>query len=333
MPKDMTSVRHDRLSKIMALLQSRSVVSHDALWATGEYNSERTLQNDLYYLRGTYGADIRYDFHERMYVLKHAGAFHINLKATREEVEALTAGLRMAAHFLPHLGKGAESLWKKLEGYIPKEMVERGGELGRSTVMATPVAPVCPEVFAALLEAKRKKSAVNIRYAAPAKEPKRWLLSPYDLYFRGNAWYMVSFNHKYQNLGIHRVSRIISASLASEPYVPPDEGGFTKDYIASAWHIMPGAERHFMKVRITEPLADSLREIQWHPTQRIEESSEGGVILTAEIPHLHEAARWVLSGAPHVHVIEPVELQDLVREFAEGALGDNISMGSLQSGK
>ena len=315
MPKDMTSFRHDRLSKIMALLQSRVVVSHDMLWTVGEYESIRTLQNDLAYLRGAYGADIRYDFRQKMYVLKHAGTFHVNLKVTKDEIEALTAGLKMAAHFLPHLKKGADSLWEKLGGYIPQDIVSWGAELGNSTVMATPLAPVRREVFATLLEAKHKKSTVNIRYAAPAKESKRWLLSPYEFYFRGNAWYMVSYNHKYENIGIHRVSRIKSASLAPEPYVPPEEGGLTEDYISSAWHIMPGTERHFIKVHITEPLADTFREIQWHPTQKIEESPEGGILLTAEVPHLSEVARWVLSGAPHIHVLEPEELKGMVREF------------------
>ncbi len=320
MPKDMTSVRHDRLSRIMALLQSRLIVSHDMLWATGEYKSERTLQNDLSYLRGTYGADIHYNFSERMYVLKHAGVFHINLKVTKEEVEALTAGLKMAAHFLPHLEKSSDSLWEKLGGYIPQEIVAWGSELGNSTVMATPLAPVRREVFATLLEAKHKRSAINIRYAAPNREAKRWLLSPYEFYFRGNAWYMVSYNHKYQNIGIHRISRITSASFASEPYVPPEEVGFTQDYISSAWHVMPGLERHFIKVHITDPLADTFREIRWHPTQKIENSPNGGIILTAEVPHLQEVARWVLSGAPHIHVIAPDELKGLVKEFAEGAL-------------
>lgn len=45
MPRDMTSVRHDRLLKIMALLQSRGRVSSDELQITGEYNNKRTLQN------------------------------------------------------------------------------------------------------------------------------------------------------------------------------------------------------------------------------------------------------------------------------------------------
>ena len=114
MPKDMTSVRLDRLSRVMAFLQSRVRATHDEIYSVGEYNSNRTLQNDSYYLRGVYGADIKYDSHHKNYIMESAGIFELNLRITKSEIEALTAGLRMSAHFLPHLKKSAGSFWDKL---------------------------------------------------------------------------------------------------------------------------------------------------------------------------------------------------------------------------
>ena len=319
MPKDMTSIRHDRLSRVISFLQSRVKASHDEIFSVGEYSSERTFQNDLYYLRGVYGAAIRYDAHEKLYVMESAGAFHLNLKITKGEIEALTAGLGMSAHFLPHLKKSADSLWDKLRNYLPSEIISHGAEIVRSTMAALPVAEVNAEVFSTLLEAKRSRRTVNILYSAPGRMPRQWELSPYDLYFRGNAWYMASYNHRYGNIGIHRVSRIISASVSDGEYMPPEDSGFTDDYIASAWHVIPGTDRIPLKVRITEPLAESFREICWHPTQKTEDT-DGGIILTAEVPNLYEAARWVMSGAPHIEVIDPDSLKDIVREFAEELL-------------
>ena len=222
----------------------------------------------------------------------------------------------MATHFLPHLKNSADSLWNKLRKFIPDEIISHGSEIVRSTMMTSPVAKVDSEIFNILLEAKQEKKAVNILYTSPEKKPKQWILSPYDFYFRGNAWYMVSYNHKYENLGIHRVSRIISASISNEEYILPEVSGFTSDYISSAWHVIPGFEKIFIKVHITEPLAESFREIKWHPTQKIEELSDRSIIFTAEVPCLDEVARWVLAGAPNVKVLEPEELKSIVREFA-----------------
>ncbi len=320
MPKDMTSIRHDRLSRVMAFLQSKVKATHDEIFSVGEYNSERTFQNDLYYLRGTYGADIKYDVHRKMYVMESAGIFHINLKMTKAEIESLSAGLSMASHFLPHLKKSADSLWRKLSGYIPEEIISIGSEIVHTTMMSSPVAEVNADVFSTVLEAKHGKRSVNILYAAPERMPKQWILSPYDFYFRGNAWYMVSYNHKYGNLGIHRVSRIISASISDDEYVQPEDAGFSEDYVLSAWHVIPGFDKIPVKFHITEPLAESFREIKWHPTQKIEDSPEGGIILTAEVPNLYEVARWVMSGAPHIEVIEPEELRAIVKEIARVVL-------------
>ena len=325
MPKDMSSVRYKRLLRIIALLQSRHKVSREELEEIGQYTFEkkkkgyeqnRTLQNDLDFLRDE-GAEIIYDRHSKLYILEHDGPFIVNIKISKGEIEALSAGLKMASHFLPHLNDQAKNLWNKLSVYIPKDLTEAGNDLAKSTVIAIPVAPVKAEIFNLLIEAKYKKRAVNIRYVSPGKKGRQWILSPYDFYFRGNAWYMISYNHHYKVLSTHRISRIINASFAFDTeYVSPRNGGFSEDYVSTAWHIAPGTEKNFVKIRLFGNLADSMREIKWHPTQKIEELSDGSVILTAEVPYLDEVARWVLAGAPNAKVIEPEELKSIVKEFA-----------------
>ena len=325
MPKDMSSVRYKRLLRIIALLQSRRRVSREELEEIGQYTFEkkkkgyeqnRTLQNDLDFLRDE-GAEIIYDRHSKLYILEHDGPFIVNIKISKGEIEALSAGLKMASHFLPHLNDQAKNLWNKLSVYIPKDLTEAGNDLAKSTVIAIPVAPVKAEIFNLLIEAKYKKLAVNIRYVSPGKKGRQWILSPYDFYFRGNAWYMISYNHHHKVLSTHRISRIINASFAFDTeYVSPKNGGFSEDYVSTAWYIAPGTEKNFVKIRLFGNLADSMREIKWHPTQKIEELSDGSVILTAEVPYLDEVARWVLAGAPNAKVIEPEELKSIVREFA-----------------
>lgn len=326
MPKDMSSVRYKRLLRVIALLQSHKQATREELESVGEYNTSakskqgyeqnRTLQNDLDFLRDE-GAVIEYDRHNRVYVLKHNGSLLVNIKITPEEIEILSAGLKMASHFLPHLSNSAKTLWDKLAIYIPHKMAEQGEDMANSTIMAIPVAPVNPEVFSLLTNAKFKKQTVIIRYSAPGKKGRQWTLSPYDFYFRGNAWYMISYNHTLNALSTHRISRIISAYIdPNTDYVLPEITGFSQDYVSTAWHIAPGTEKHFVKIKLSGYLAESMREIKWHPTQKIEELQDGNVILTAEVPYLDEVARWVLAGAPNAKVIEPEELKSIVKEFA-----------------
>ncbi len=333
MPKDMSSVRYKRLLRVIALLQSHKQATREELESVGEYNTSakskqgyeqnRTLQNDLDFLRDE-GAVIEYDRHNRVYVLKHNGSLLVNIKITPQEIEILSAGLKMASHFLPHLSNYAKTLWDKLAIYIPRNMAAPGEDIAESTVIAVPVAQVDPKVFDLLINAKYNKLAINIRYSAPGKQKGRqWTLSPYDFYFRGNAWYMISYNHNINALSTHRISRIISAYIDPDNlYVSPDVAGFSKDYVSTAWHIAPGTEKHFVKIKLSGYLAESMREIKWHPTQKIEELQDGNVILTAEVPYLDEVARWVLAGAPNAKVIEPEELKSIVKEFAMKVIED-----------
>ena len=315
MPKDMTSIRYARLSEIMKLLQSRLKVTHDELISRGQYSNNRTLQNDLRYLRETWGAEIRYDARKKIYVLDHAGTFVINLRITPQEIGALTSGLKIAGHFLPHMKEPAASLWEKLSAYVPHELITEGEALARMTTILSPVAKVNAENFNAILEAIREKRSVSIKYKSPNKNARRWTISPYDFYFRGISWYLIACNHKFKSLSIYRAGRIQKVTTSSESYINPDEAGYSDEYISSAWYVTPGPKRYKIKLKISEYLATSIRELAIHPTQEIHECDDGGIIFTAEVPDLDEVARWVMAGAPGVKVIEPEELRLKVRDF------------------
>ena len=316
MPKDLTSIRYGRLLDIMKLLESASQVTHSDIFSAGEYSSNRTLQNDLRYLRETWEAEIRYDPKKKVYILDHPGSFIINLKITRREAEALTSGLKTTAHFLPHLEEAAKSLWKKLDAYIPRGISSEGANLARMTTIAVPAAKVNAEIFDSLLDAMRHNRAVNIRYKSPGKTARSWVISPYSLYFRGSSWYLAGCCHAFGSLAVYRAGRIQSVRPAdNEAYISPEEAGYSEEYISSAWYVTPGKAKHRIRVYVSEYLAESLSEIELHPTQRTELCEDGGVILTAEVPSLEEAARWVMASAPGVKVIEPEELRNLVREY------------------
>ena len=322
MPKDMSSVRYSRLLKVIALMKSKKKVTRAELEAAGQYpvpepgQQNRMLQRDLQFMREELGAVIEYDYKDEVYVLKHEGSLLVNINASPSEIEALRAGLKIASHFLPHLKKDADSLWEKLSGYIPRRLAEQGQALAESAVVSIPVAPVKPEVFRLLVDAKNTRRAVRIRYVSPGKEGRTWTLSPYDFYFRVNAWYMISFNHKHKALSTHRMSRVVRASFANDEYVPPEEGGFREGYSASAWYVSPGTEKHKVVLRLRGSLGESALSVKWHPSQEAVLQDDGSVILTAEVPHLEEFARWILAGAPNAEVLEPPALKYIVRDLA-----------------
>lgn len=173
----MSSARYERLHRIIALLQSKKAVSRAELETAGQYTftkkknryeQNRTLQNDLDFLRDE-GADIVYDRAINKYVLKSEGSLLVNIKISGDEAKMLSAGLKMAAHFLPNMERVSRTLWEKIAVYIPQDSAHEGEELARSTVIAVPVAPVDPKIFSALTGAKCRHRAMRILYASPGK--------------------------------------------------------------------------------------------------------------------------------------------------------------------
>ena len=75
-----------------------------------------------------------------------------------------------------------------------------------------------------------------------------------------------------------------------------------------------------MAVRVLPPLASVVQETRWHPTQRIQEHPQGGILLTARVPDLKAVARWILASAPFAWALEPEELGREVASLARGTL-------------
>ena len=320
MPRDMKSERHARLIALTEILESVQQASLDELCRMGKYSSARTVKEDISYLRRYHKAVIDYDFRSNVYIIKYPGDFIVDLNITRQEAGALMSGLKIASHFLPNMKTAAKSLRKKIDAYIPRDISRDGENLARMAVIAVPVAKVNPKYFDQLLDAMRHKYAVIIRYKSPGHDARKWAVSPYDFYFRGSSWYLAACNHVFRSLTVYRAGRISGVRPCGEEYISPAESGYSEEYISSAWYVTPGKARHKIRLHVSAYLAESLSEIELHPTQRIEEREDGSVILTAEVPSLEEAARWVMASAPGVRVIEPEELKDIVREYCRELL-------------
>jgi proteasome accessory factor B len=63
-----------------------------------------------------------------------------------------------------------------------------------------------------------------------------------------------------------------------------------------------------------------VRESIWHPSQKIQQTSDGGSELTLQLSSLHEIEPWVLSWGEHVRVIGPAELKKRVANRLRAAL-------------
>ena len=73
-------------------------------------------------------------------------------------------------------------------------------------------------------------------------------------------------------------------------------------------------------VRFSPQVAQRVSETNWHPSQRLTASDDGGVELEVRLPSLLEFTPWVRSWGKEAEVLAPAELRrELAAEFRAAA--------------
>ena len=317
MSKDISSLRMERLNNLVWILKDGRGYSKSDVVERFEYTNPRTLERDLELLRCTFGVDIKNEGSKHLYKCYDTGQFLLRLSLSENEVTALTAGLRMAEHFLPHLHEETETLWSKIGHMLPQDLLYHGEALSSSTVVSLPVSSLDPSIFQKLIDAIKNQKTLKIKYSSPYQnnEVKERTIFPWGVYFQSHAWYLWAGSPEHVDGATWRISRILSCVEINTEWKSSPCGQTVQDYAGSAWFAHPGELKYKIKLHFFMPLAAIVAETKWHKTQKIEYKEDGSIILTATVPDLEEVARWAMSCAPNVEVIEPEELINKVATF------------------
>ena len=316
----------ERLTSLINILRGKRGYSKKELMERLEYGSDKTFSRDLELLRERFSVEISYNASKNVYTCTDTGEFLLRLCLDKDEVTAFAAGLKMARHFLPHLSEAADELWTKIGGFLPKELLEEGEGLSRSTTVSLPVSALDPVILQTAIDAIRNKQTLSITYESPYQnnEPKKRLIYPWGVYFQSHAWYLWAGSPDHEQGATWRISRIKQADNAKEPYKPAPSGQTVQDYAATAWFARPGELKYDIKLHIFMPLASIVAETIWHPTQKIEPQPDGSIIYKAKVPDLEEVARWAMSCAPHIEVLGPEGLRKRIVELGKDIADHNL---------
>lgn len=329
MSREVSSFRIRRLKALLLFLRSRGErgAEVEEILSRCEYSSRRLLQDDIRMLREEFGAEIAFlRSPPRRYRLTYEGDFLLLLSLTERDVVALVAGLGMAGHFLPHMKTSCEALWTKMQKFLPDASVSFGQWLAGAATVATPVSDMDGGVFERLLLSLRDRSMIELDYVSPygTREVRTHTLAPWGVFFRSHAWYLLAGKEGREAPSVFRLSRVRALrALPRLPFIAPPAGFSQERFTASAWYVAPGELEHDIRLHIVEPMATIVAETRWHPTQTIERLDKDTVILSACVPDIREAARWVLSAAPYIAVLSPPELRGMVHDLAAEMMEKN----------
>lgn len=240
--------------------------------------------------RTRYMANLRLSFQEAM-ALVLAGL--LLARMTTERNPHMSAALRKLAAVLPqpmtiHLSRAADRVQRREDG------------LHRVQVLET------------ITDAWGRSRKLRIGYRSPGRGALRErVVSPYALEPTANGIYLIGFDDSVKDIRTFKLDRLETALVLDEPYVLPPAFD-AEAHLATSWGIMTGKAVTAVALQFTQAAASLVRERRWHPTQHLQSTADGGVVLRVRVSEPLEMQPWIRSWGAQVRVLEPEWLRDRI---------------------
>lgn len=155
---------------------------------------------------------------------------------------------------------------------------------------------------------------VSIEYRGTGKdEPACYLVDPYTLIFHKGGLYLLGYAHNRGALRTFAVERISRVAQQKERFEIPDDFR-PEEKLRKAFGIVE-EEPVPVRVRFSPVVAHAVRDRVWHPTQRIAEEDDGGVVISFDAGGMMEIVSWVLSYGEHAEILDPPEYRARARRM------------------
>ncbi len=234
-----------------------------------------------------------------------------------EEAVAVYLGTSLVSEMWGQLYRGAaQGAMAKLENILPNEQRSEI-DWARRSLITTGLHRADPTAFFPVLEelrrAVREHLRVSVAYqSAVNKEATKRKIDPYALVFRAGLWYLVGYCHLRATPRTFRVDRIQKLTALSQSFQMP-EGFNIHEYLKNEFKDQAGIQARLRFIPEAAHIVRSNRMV-W---ESIQEDLDGGIVVTLTAPNMQWLASMTLSFANWVTVVEPPELQEMVRDWAE----------------
>jgi proteasome accessory factor B len=317
-----------RNAQLVRTLQILRELSRDAGLSLAQLaahfgTTERTIRRDLIALQEAgfpLSADERPDRRKGWRLDAGAKARELNVMLDKGHFLALRIAMGLGGPIRP--GNTVFSALEDLHVKIEKAV----GERGRKQLLAIDQcfhsyekqayrdAP--PEVLWQLVTAISERRLCRVTYRKPQRisSEKTFEILPLRIFAYQGAAYLMCHIRKhsaYATLNLQRVKTLKLLAQCAE--VPSDFDPARFENAAFGVHTGARATRYVL--RFDADVAAYIREREWHPHQTLTDLEGGDVELNFTCGASWEVSAWVASWRHWVHVVEPAELRDELREM------------------
>jgi predicted DNA-binding transcriptional regulator YafY len=282
--------------------------------------STKTVQRDLDYMRDELEAPIEFSREENGYLYTRSDYVLPFLPVDGKDLFSI--GVAAQVLFLfggTPLARDLKACYERLAELMPPAVRLRPEiVMEKLALRALPFRPVREEIWKAVAEAMQRGVGLSIRYHRPGEPAGDFrVVHPYAFVLAGRDWMMLAEDRDAAQVKNFYLARIETAELSTDRYSIPKN--FDADaFFRNTFGLYVGDARPFrLRVRFSGPASGQVREMQFHPQQKIETTPEGDAILEMPAQSIAEARRFVLAYGKDATALEPPELvEDLRSETA-----------------
>ena len=310
------SRRLERLLSLDTLLRSCKRHTQASLAVALEV-SERTVRNDLAFLRDSMKAPIAYDAKRGHHYTDPSWRLP-SLSLSRGELFALTLGAKMLqAHAGTPYEAELRSAIEQLSQRAPQQTWVDLQQLAEERLVFNSGAEteLDPEVWNQLVEACHQSRRVWLRYYTASRDAEsNRTVDPYFVHlYRASNPYLIGFCHQRQDRRWFRIDRVREAQLLDETF-ERDPNFDPRAHLEQVFQYEVGERPERVAIWFDATTAPFIRERRWHATQQLTEHDDSSLTLTFTSSGLNDVKRWVLGYGSGAVAQEPPALVQLIRE-------------------
>jgi predicted DNA-binding transcriptional regulator YafY len=279
--------------------------------------STKTVQRDLDYLRNELAAPIEFDRDENGYFYSRADYVLPFLPVDGRDLFSIGVAAQVLSLFggTP-LGRDLKSCYERLAKLMPPAVRLRPEiVMEKLALRAAAFRPVREETWQAVSESLQRGVALSIRYHRPGEPPgDSRTVKPYSLVVFGRDWMVLALDETDGIVKNFYLARMEDAHPTSQRYTIPRD--FDPDaFFRNTFGIFVGGSKPFrFRVRFSKEISEEVRELKFHPKQKLERGAEGEAILELPAESLKEARRFILGYGKDAVALSPPELVEELRK-------------------
>ena len=160
------------------------------------------------------------------------------------------------------------------------------------------------------------KKPIEIEYLSLKNTVKKQIVDPYLLYNYNNAWFMLCWHEKYNDICYYKINRIQSFKILNNEKFTVYKYFNPNDYLDS-FGMKNNGDYYHVKFIATGPYASLVKERIYGKNQTVTNIDETSTMVEVDMQNKENILVFILGFNKNIKVLEPEWLKEELKDFKE----------------